>query len=239
MELRDGAFPLIADIKPTTQVEEAFAEADVAVLVGAKPRGPGMERKDLLNDNAKIFKEQGEAIEKVAKKTIKVLVVGNPANTNALICSHYAPSIPKKNFTALTRLDQNRAVSQLSEKTGARVEDIKNVIIWGNHSLTQFPDIAHGEISCPHSGNSKSIIEVLNNDEKWVKETFISKVQKRGGEIISVMKKSSAASAANAACDHMHDWWIGTKPNEFVSMGIISDQNQYGVAEGLIYSFPV
>lgn len=136
MELRDGAFPLVADIKPSTNVEEAFDQADVAILVGAKPRGPGMERKDLLNDNAKIFKAQGEAIEKFAKKTIKVLVVGNPANTNALICSHYAPSIPKKNFTALTRLDQNRAISQLAEKTGSRVEDIKNVIIWGNHSLT-------------------------------------------------------------------------------------------------------
>lgn len=146
MELKDCAFPLLADIRPTLKAEEAFDQADVAVLVGARPRGPGMERKDLLTANAQIFKGQGEAIDKYAKKNIKVLVVGNPANTNALIASHYAPSIPKKNFTALTRLDQNRALSQLSDKLKVPVEDIKNVIIWGNHSLTQFPDVNHGDV---------------------------------------------------------------------------------------------
>ena len=155
LELKDGAFPLVAGIVATTKVEEAFAQADVAVLVGAKPRGPGMERKDLLNENAKIFKAQGEALDKFAKKNVKVLVVGNPANTNALIASHYAPSIPKKNFTALTRLDQNRALSQLSEKLKTPVEDIKNVIIWGNHSLTQYPDVNHGQVTI--GGQNKSI----------------------------------------------------------------------------------
>jgi malate dehydrogenase len=211
-------------IIPTTNTEEAFKDADVAVLVGAKPRGPGMERKDLLNENAKIFKAQGEAIEKVAKKTIKVLVVGNPANTNALIASHYAPSIPKKNFTALTRLDQNRAVSQIADKLKIRVEDVKNIIIWGNHSLTQYPDVNHGEVLL--NGTRKKIREAVG-DEKYLNEDFLSRVQKRGAEIISVMKKSSAASAASAACDHMHDWWVGTKPGEFVSMSVISDGNKY------------
>ena len=195
-----------------------------------------MERKDLLNENAKIFKAQGEAIEKVANKNIKVLVVGNPANTNALIASHYAPSIPKKNFTALTRLDQNRAISQLSDKLKVPVEDIKNVIIWGNHSLTQYPDVNHGEANV---GGKKASLRDAVKDDKYLNETFIPKVAKRGAEIISVMKKSSAPSAANAACDHMHDWWVGTKPGEYASMGIISDGNTYGVAPGLIYSFPV
>lgn len=164
------------------------------------------------------------------------MVVGNPANTNALIASHFAPSIPKSNFTALTRLDQNRAISQISEKLSLGVEDIKNIIIWGNHSLTQYPDVNHAEVII--DGKKKSVREAVA-DDKFLNDTFISKVQKRGGEIIAVMKKSSAASAANAACDHMHDWWIGTKPGEFVSMGVISDGNKYGVASGLIYSFPV
>lgn len=160
------------------------------------------------------------------------MVVGNPANTNALICSHYAPSIPKKNFSALTRLDVNRALSQIGSKVNAKVEDIKNVIIWGNHSLTQYPDLNHATL------NGKPLKEVIG-DDKWVHGDFVSKVAKRGGEIISVMKKSSAPSAANAACDHMHDWWVGTKPGEYVSMGVISDGNKYGVGKGLIYSFPV
>ena len=236
LELKDGAFPLLADIKPTLDVDEAFDQIDVAVLVGAKPRGPGMERKDLLNENAKIFKVQGESLNKVAKKNVKVLVVGNPANTNALIASHYAPSIPKQNFTALTRLDQNRAISQLSDKLKVRVEDFKNVIIWGNHSLTQYPDVNHGEVIV--SGGQKKKIREALNDDAYFNDEFISKVAKRGGEIIAVMKKSSAASAANAACDHMHDWWVGTKPGEYVSMAVISDGNKYGVASGIIYSFP-
>jgi malate dehydrogenase len=232
----DGAFPLLAEIIPTLDTEVAFNQADVCVLVGAKPRGPGMERKDLLTANAEIFKIQGQAIDRVAKKTVKVLVVGNPANTNALIASHYAPSIPKKNFTALTRLDQNRAISQIAEKTKARVEDVKNIIIWGNHSLTQYPDWHHAKVIV--EGKEKAMKDVVG-DEKWLKESFIPRVQKRGGEIIAVMKKSSAASAANAACDHVHDWWVGTKPGEFVSMGVISDGNSYGNADGIIYSFPV
>ncbi len=236
LELKDGAFPLLADIKPTLDVDEAFDQIDVAVLVGAKPRGPGMERKDLLNENAKIFKVQGESLNKFAKKNVKVLVVGNPANTNALIASHYAPSIPKQNFTALTRLDQNRAISQLSDKLKVRVEDFKNVIIWGNHSLTQYPDVNHGEVIV--SGGQKKKIREALNDDAYFNDEFISKVAKRGGEIIAVMKKSSAASAANAACDHMHDWWVGTKPGEYVSMAVISDGNKYGVASGIIYSFP-
>ena len=236
MELKDCAFPLLADIRPTLKAEEAFEQADVAVLVGARPRGPGMERKDLLTANAQIFKGQGEAIDKYAKKNIKVLVVGNPANTNALIASHYAPSIPKKNFTALTRLDQNRALSQLSDKLKVPVEDIKNVIIWGNHSLTQFPDVNHGDVVV---GGKKLSIRDAVKDDKYLNDVFIPKVAKRGAEIISVMKKSSAPSAANAACDHMHDWWVGTKPGEYASMGINSDGNTYGVAPGIIYSFPV
>lgn len=164
-----------------------------------------------------------------------MLVVGNPANTNALIASHYAPSIPKKNFTALTRLDQNRALSQLSDKLKVPVEDVKNVIIWGNHSLTQYPDVNHGEVTV---GGKRHSIRDAVKDDKYLNETFIPKVAKRGAEIISVMKKSSAPSAANAACDHMHDWWVGTKPGEYASMGVISDGNTYGVAAGLIYSFP-
>jgi len=231
MELKDGAFPLVADIVPSTDVNVAFNGIDAAVLVGARPRGPGMERKDLLTANAAIFKAQGEALDKYAKKSVKVLVVGNPANTNALIASHYAPSLPKKNFTALTRLDQNRAVSQLADKTSSRVEDIKNVVIWGNHSLTQYPSVQYGKIG------DQSIIKAVA-DDKYLKGEFIPKVAKRGGEIISVMKKSSAASAANAACDHMHDWFIGTKQGEYCSMGIITDGSQYGIAAGICYSFP-
>ena len=233
LELKDGAFPLVAEIIPTTNQEEAFKDADVAVLVGAKPRGPGMERKDLLTENAKIFKAQGETIERVASRNIKVLVVGNPANTNALICSHYAPSIPKKNFSALTRLDQNRAVSLLSERLGIRVEDTKNIIIWGNHSTTQYPDVNHATVAV--GGKKKAVREAIK-DDKYLDEDFISRVSKRGAEIIEVMKKSSAASAANAACDHMHDWWVGT--SDWASMAVISDGNTYGIAEGLMFSMP-
>ena len=236
MELNDCAFNLVAAIVPTTDPAVAFKDADVAVLVGAKPRGPGMERKDLLAENAKIFKAQGQALDTVAKKTVKVLVVGNPANTNALIASHYAPSLPKKNFTALTRLDQNRAISQITEKLGVQVDTIKNVVIWGNHSLTQYPDVNYATLST--SPTTTKPLKQAINDDQWLDKTFLPKVQKRGGEIISVMKKSSASSAANAACDHMHDWWVGTKNGEYCSMGVITDVNPYGVAPGLIYSFP-
>lgn len=232
MELNDSAYPLIHQIIQTTDPLVGFKNADFAVLVGAKPRGPGMERADLLQANAKIFKAQGEAIDKVAKKTIKVCVVGNPANTNALICSHYCPSIPKQNFTALTRLDQSRAQSLLSEKTSTNVEEIERVIIWGNHSASQYPDTHHATIK------GKAAREVVK-DNAYLEGPFISKVAKRGAEIIAVSGKSSASSAAAAACDHVHDWWFGSKPGNWVNMGVISDGKSYGVPEGIIYSFPV
>ena len=231
MELKDGAYTLVHEIIGTTDPDVGFKNADVCVLVGAKPRGPGMERSDLLSTNAKIFEAQGKSIDKVAKKTVKVLVVGNPANTNALIASHFAPSIPKQNFTALTRLDQNRAHSIIGERTGAAIEDIKNIHIWGNHSATQYPDTFHANVK------GKDLREVVK-DHAWLDGAYIEKVQKRGAEIISVMGKSSAASAANAACDHMHDWWFGTQPGRFVSMGVISDGNSYGVPQGVNFSFP-
>lgn len=210
----------------------------MALLVGAKPRGPGMERKDLLRDNGNIFKEQGEALDKYAKKTVKVLAVGNPANTNALIASLNAPSIPRENFTALTRLDQNRAEAQVAHKVGVPVENVNNVIIWGNHSATQYPDVTHATITdYPAEGFTENAKSTLC--DKWLKETFIPSVQKRGAAIIAARKLSSAASAANAVCDHMHDWLVGTKPGKVVSMGVISDGNTYGIRSGLMYSFPV
>ena len=198
-----------------------------------------MERADLLQANAKIFQTQGAALDKVAKKSVKVCVVGNPANTNALIASTYAPSIPKKNFTAMTRLDQTRAISQISAKTGAKIEDIENIIIWGNHSATQYPDTFHATIQ------GKPLRQVVNDDSYLqgpIREgshgPFISKVAKRGAEIISVMKKSSAASAAAAACEHMHDWWFGNQQGGYVSMGVIHEQSHYGIQPGICYSFP-
>jgi malate dehydrogenase len=231
MELNDGAYPCVHQIIPCTDPMDGFKDCDVAVLVGARPRGPGMERADLLQANAKIFQAQGAALDKVAKKSVKVLVVGNPANTNALIASHYAPSIPKKNFTALTRLDLNRADSQIASKTGAAVADIKDIIIWGNHSATQYPDVNHATIG------GKPLREVVNDNE-YLNGPYITKVQKRGAEIIGACGKSSAASAANAACDHVHDWWYGTS-GKCTSMGVISDGNSYGAPEGIIYSFPM
>lgn len=231
MEINDGAYRNVHSIIPSTDPLVGFKDADVALLVGARPRGPGMERADLLQANAKIFQAQGAAIDKVAKKSIKVCVVGNPANTNALIASTYAPSIPKKNFTALTRLDQTRALSQISGKTGAKVEDIENIIIWGNHSATQYPDTFHATI-----GN-KPLRQVVN-DDAYLNGPFISKVAKRGAEIISVMKKSSAASAAAAACEHMHDWWFGNQQGGYVSMGVIPEESHYGITTGICYSFP-
>jgi malate dehydrogenase len=232
MELKDGAYDAIHDIIATTDPLVGFKDADVAVLVGARPRGPGMERGDLLSANAKIFQAQGKALDSVAKKTVKVCVVGNPANTNALIASQYAPSIPKENFTALTRLDQLRAESQIADKTGRHVSEISNITIWGNHSATQYPDTFHAKVG------GAAMRDVVKDDE-YLNGPFITKVAKRGAEIISVMGKSSAASAANAACDHVHDWWFGTKPGEWTNMGVISDGNTYGVPEGIMYSFPV
>ena len=238
MELDDGAFPLLSEIITTSDPETGFKDADVAILVGARPRGPGMERKDLLSANGKIFEAQGKVIDKVAKKTIKVCVVGNPANTNALIASLNAPSIPRENFTALTRLDQSRAAGMIADNVGVPVDTVKNVIIWGNHSATQYPDISHAVLTdFPVAGNSDSV--VANVDEAWYKETYIPKVQKRGAAIIAARKLSSAASAANAAVDHVHDWLVGTRPGEVVSMAVTSDGNPYGIKEGIVYSFPV
>lgn len=230
MELNDSAYKNIASIVPTMSDEEGFKDVDVAILVGAKPRGPGMERKDLLEANAKIFEAQGKALDAVAKKTVKVLVVGNPCNTNALITSNYAPSIPKANITAMTRLDQCRAISQISELSGAPIEQIQNVIIWGNHSATQYPDLHHATV------NGKSAKELYPDDDKY--NAFITKVAQRGKEIIDTMGKSSAASAAAAICEHMHDWVFGNQMGGIVSMGVIAEGGKYGVDGDLCFSYP-
>ena len=229
MELRDCAFPTLADVVSTDDAAVAFADADYALLVGAKPRGPGMERKDLLMENAKIFSSQGKALNANANPDIKVLVVGNPANTNALIARSNAPDLNPRNFTAMTRLDHNRAIAQLAEKTGHGVPEVDGMIIWGNHSATQYPDIAHATV-----GGSPAAGQV---DTDWYRETFIPKVQQRGAEIIKARGASSAASAANAAVDHIRSWSVGTPEGDWVSMGVPSD-GSYGVPEGIISSFP-
>jgi len=230
MELQDCAFPLVRDVVPTDDPNVAFKDIDAAFLVGAMPRKEGMERKDLLAANVKIFKVQGQAMDAHAKKSVKVLVVGNPANTNALICSHYAPSIPKENFSAMTRLDQNRAAAQLSLKTGEPIYEIKKVTIWGNHSSTQFPDIAQATVK----GAAASGMV----DDAWMKEQFIPTVQKRGAAVIAARKFSSAMSAAKAASDHMKSWFSGTPADDWVSMGVFSD-GSYDTPEGVMFSFPV
>jgi malate dehydrogenase len=238
MELNDSALPLVKNLRGTTEYKTAFTDCEVAILVGAKPRGPGMERKDLLGQNAKIFKDTGKALNEFANSDCKVLVVGNPANTNAYIVSQFAPRIPKKNISALTRLDQNRAVYQVSNKLKVPVEQIKNIIIWGNHSATQFPDVSNSKIlNYPTLGKITSIPDAIKNDE-WIKGEFISTVQKRGAAIIEMRKVSSAASAANATCDHIYDWLVGTAPGDICSMAVISD-GSYGVPEGICFSFPV
>lgn len=229
MELNDCAFPLLAGIVATDNVNVAFKDTDYALLVGAKPRGKGMERKDLLSQNGAIFGPQGKAINDNASKDIRVLVVGNPANTNCLIAQSAAPNIDPKRFTAMTRLDHNRALSQLAEKTGKHVNDIKKMVIWGNHSATQYPDIS----KCTVDGSPAA----SSVDEGWYRETFIPKVQKRGAEIIQARGASSAASAASAAIDHMRDWALGTPGDDWVSMAIPSD-GSYGIKPGIIYSFP-
>ncbi|MFJ9028483.1 malate dehydrogenase [Streptomyces sp. NPDC102274] len=231
MELDDCAFPLLSGIEITDDPNVAFDGANVALLVGARPRTKGMERGDLLAANGGIFKPQGKAINDHAADDIKVLVVGNPANTNALIARAAAPDVPAERFTAMTRLDHNRAISQLAAKTGAAVSDIKRLTIWGNHSATQYPDIFHAEIA------GKNAAETVN-DEAWLADTFIPTVAKRGAAIIEARGASSAASAANAAIDHIHTWVNGTAEGDWTSMGIPSD-GSYGVAEGLISSFPV
>jgi malate dehydrogenase len=194
-----------------------------------------MERKDLLAANVKIFKIQGDALDKHAKKDVKVLVVGNPANTNALVCSRYAPSIPRENFTAMTRLDQNRASAQIAKRLGVSIDAVKNVVIWGNHSSTQFPDVKHAVVT--KDGKTVSVYEAINNDS-FLKGEFVELIQKRGAAVIKARKMSSALSAAKAASDHVRDWWSGTESGKFVSMGVYSD-GSYGVPKDIIYSFPV
>ena len=231
MELDDGAYPLLAGIEISDDPNTAFDGASIALLVGARPRAAGMERGDLLEANGGIFKPQGAALNAHAASDIKVLVVGNPANTNALIAQQNAPDIPAGRFTAMTRLDHNRAKAQLSKKTGVAVKDITNVTIWGNHSATQYPDIFHAKIA------GEDAAEKIN-DQSWLEGDFIPTVQKRGAAIIDARGASSAASAASAAVDHVHDWVLGTAAGDWVSMAIPSD-GSYGVQEGLISSFPV
>ena len=231
MELLDCAFPLLSGIEISDQPDEAFDGANVAFLVGARPRTKGMERGDLLEANGGIFAPQGKAINDKAADDIRVLVVGNPANTNALIAMGNAPDVPAERFTAMTRLDHNRAIAQLASKTGRPVSEIKRMIIWGNHSATQYPDISQATIG------GKPAAEVVD-DQAWVEGEFISRVQQRGAEVIEARGSSSAASAANAAIDHMHDWVLGSAEGDYVSMGIPSD-GSYGVDEGIISSFPV
>jgi malate dehydrogenase len=230
MELNDCAFSTLNKVQATDDAQVAFRDCHVALLVGARPRGPGMERKDLLLANAQIFSAQGKALDAVADRALRVLVVGNPANTNALIASRNAPGIERRNFTAMTRLDHNRALSQLAAKTGAHVNDIKRMTIWGNHSATQYPDISHTVVN---GKPAKSLV-----DQKWLEETFIPVVQQRGAAIIKARGASSAASAASAAIDHIHDWFHGTPAGEWVSMAVPSD-GSYGIKEGVIYSYPV
>lgn len=230
IELDDCAFSTLAGIVATDDVNVAFKDSEYALLVGARPRGPGMERKDLLEANAQIFSVQGKAINANANRDIRVLVVGNPANTNALIASSNAPDINPANFTAMTRLDHNRAASQLAQKTGKHVDEIRQMIIWGNHSATQYPDIHHATVA------GQPALELV--DQEWLAATFIPDVQQRGAAIIKARGASSAASAASAAIDHMHDWASGTPQDDWVSMGIPAD-GSYGIAPGVIYSYPV
>ncbi|WP_211282202.1 malate dehydrogenase [Diaminobutyricimonas aerilata] len=228
MELVDCAFPLLESVDVFDDAGTAFDGAQIALLVGARPRGPGMERSDLLEANGAIFAPQGAAINARAADDVRVLVVGNPANTNALIAASHAPDVPADRFSAMTRLDHNRAVAQLAARTGARVGDVSRVTIWGNHSTTQFPDLAHARISG----------EPVAVDSSWVEDDFIPTVARRGAAIIEARGASSAASAANAAIDHVRDWVQGTSPHDWTSAGVISD-GAYGVPEGIVSSFPV
>ena len=231
MELEDCAFPLLSDIVRTDDPSEAFGDISYALLVGARPRSKGMERKDLLEANGGIFKPQGKALSDNAASDVKILVVGNPANTNALIAMNNAPNIPNERFTAMTRLDHNRAIAQVAAKTGTTVSDITKMTIWGNHSATQYPDLFHAEVKGQNAA-------ALVNDQAWLENDFIPTVQQRGAAIIEARGLSSAASAANAAIDHMRTWALGSANGDWVSMAIPSD-GSYGVAEGIISSFPV
>ncbi len=230
MELDDCAFPLLASVDAFDDPNQAFDGANVGLLVGARPRTKGMERSDLLGANGGIFKPQGEAINAHAADDVKVLVVGNPANTNALIAMSNAPDVPRERFHAMTRLDHNRAIAQVAKKTGAAIADVTNMTIWGNHSATQYPDVFHAKIG------GRGAAELIN-DQAWIEQEFIPTVQKRGAAVIEARGASSAASAANAAIDHVHDWVLGTAPGEWVSMSVPSD-GSYGVAEGVISGFP-
>ncbi len=229
MEVNDCAFPLVQEVIATDQPDVAFKDADVCLLVGARPRGPGMERKDLLEANAQIFSVQGKAINNHASRDVKVLVVGNPANTNALIAACNAPDLSPRQFHAMTRLDHNRAMSQLAEKTGSHVNDIKKMLIWGNHSATQYPDIRFCTV------NGKEAPGLV--DQGWYRDTFIPDVQQRGAAIIKARGASSAASAGSAAMDHIRTWVQGTGAGDWVSMAVPSD-GSYGIEEGVMYSYP-
>ena len=231
MELEDCAFPLLSDLVVTDDPKVAFRDADIVLLVGALPRGKGMERKDLLEINGKIFAAQGKALDEVANRDVKVTVIGNPANTNTLITMKNAPGLKPYNFSAMMRLDHNRALSQIAMKITRSVSDISKMVVWGNHSGTQYPDLSFAEI------DSLSINTLINNQE-WVENYFIPTVQNRGMSIIKARGLSSAASAANAAINHVHDWVFGTKRNDWTSMGIPSD-GSYSIPEGVIYSYPV
>jgi malate dehydrogenase len=229
MELHDAALPLLSDIVATDDAETAFEGADLALLVGAKPRGAGMERSDLLSANGKIFGPQGAALNKVASRDVKVLVVGNPANTNALIAQSAAPDLDPRSFTAMTRLDHNRALAQLAAKIGTHPSNLSRMVIWGNHSTTQYPDIRFTQ-----AGGQPVAADI---DQGWYRDTFIPTVQKRGAAIIKARGASSAASAASAAIDHVRTWTMGTAPGDWVSMAVPSD-GSYGIAPGVVYSFP-
>jgi malate dehydrogenase len=231
LELFDCAFPLLAGIDVYDDAGQAFEGSNIALLVGARPRTKGMERADLLEANGKIFTVQGKALSDVAADDVKVLVVGNPANTNALIAMHNAPNVPDERFTAMTRLDHNRAIAQLAAKTEATVADVTRMTIWGNHSATQYPDVFHAEVA------GKSAWQAVGQDKGWLEDEFIPTVQQRGAAVIKARGLSSAASAANAAIEHVRSWALGTPAGDWVSMGIPSD-GSYGVAEGLISSFP-
>ena len=230
MELNDCAFPTLNKVTATDDATVGFRDCDFAMLVGARPRGPGMERKDLLLENAKIFSAQGKALDAVASRSVRVLVVGNPANTNSLIAQHNAPSLDPRHFTAMTRLDHNRGRAQVAEKSGSALADIRKVIIWGNHSATQYPDLHHATIK------GRPALDVL--DRQWFEDGFIATVQQRGAAVIKARGTSSAASAAAAALDHIHDWMLGTPADDWVSMAVPSD-GSYGIPEGVIYSYPV
>ncbi|NNM61507.1 MAG: malate dehydrogenase [Steroidobacteraceae bacterium] len=230
MELSDCAFPTLRSVSASDEANVAFRDCDFAMLVGARPRGPGMERKDLLLENAKIFSSQGKALDAVANRNVRVLVVGNPANTNSLIAQRNAPSLPPGNFTAMTRLDHNRGLALLAQKAGTAVSQVNKLTVWGNHSATQYPDIHHASV------DGKAALDVVGKD--WFRDTFIPTVQQRGAAIIKARGSSSAASAASAAIDHMRDWVHGTPAGDWVSMSIPAD-GSYGIPEGVIYSYPV